>query len=443
MLLLGAFEQRKMVLPLAIIGMIASLALAIGDLDNTKSYFNNMLHINNISSILTITISVVMILILAISTRYYHNNVQHLSDIYALLIFSSIGAILMNTYNNLSMLFIALEVLSIPLYVLAGSNREDLRGNESALKYFILGAFASAIMLFGITLMFGATASFDLTEIATWASSNNSPMFQLGILLVVFGFLFKIAAAPFHFWTPDVYQGAPSIITLYMSTVVKIAAVGGFWRFLASNNTAAILDNVPMLPYLLGAVIVITLIVINFAALQQSSFKRLLAYSSISNAGLLLLPFITMLNPSAWVVYLVGYAVANCLLFTIYIAAKHNTKSGETAALAGLMKSQPILGVSLFIAMFSLAGIPPLAGFFGKFLLIATVANAQWWGLAVVAIIASLMALVYYIRVALIALQPSEQHFTCPAIYKYILMIGCAMLITLGLGSDIITCWLV
>jgi NADH-quinone oxidoreductase subunit N len=150
-----------------------------------------------------------------------------------------------------------------------------------------------------------------------------------------------------------------------------------------------------------------------------------------------------MLNPSAWVVYLVGYAVANCLLFTIYIAAKHNTKSGETAALAGLMKSQPILGVSLFIAMFSLAGIPPLAGFFGKFLLIATVANAQWWGLAVVAIIASLMALVYYIRVALIALQPSEQHFTCPAIYKYILMIGCAMLITLGLGSDIITCWLV
>ncbi len=438
MLMLSAFNQRKLVLPLAALGMIATIALSIGDIDNGDAYFNNMLFIDNLSAILSICIGLVMIGVFAVATKYYHDNVPHLSDLFALLVFSTIGGLLLMNYSNLTMLFVALEILSIPLYVLAGSHRDDLRGNESALKYFIMGAFASAIMLFGIALVYGATASFDLISIHSWLVTDNSTMFQLGAVLIVFGFLFKIAVAPFHFWAPDVYQGAPSIITMYMSTVVKIAAVAGLWRFMSLAGYGDINSNVPLLPYLICTVIVLTLVFATISALKQTNFKRLMAYSSISNGGLLLLPFLVLNNPAALCIYLLAYAIANVLLFTIYIAIKQATNDAEIEAFKGMMKCQPVLGMGLFIGMLSLSGVPPLAGFFGKLYLLLGVANAAWWGMAIVAIVASLIGLYYYVRVALAALQPATTQLHCPAVYKWVVVVCSFLLIVLGFFSGLI-----
>lgn len=431
-LLLGVTESRKGALALVLIGVLAALGMTLAQWDEPLFYFNNMVSDTNFSALLSGIILLSAGLIFIMSARYYRGDIAHKADIYALMIFSTIGALLMVMYENLTMLFLGIEILSIPLYVLAASHKTDMKSKEAGLKYFILGAFTSSFLLLGIALIFGQTNSFDLKTIQEFVIQNGNaePLMILGIFMLLIGLFFKIALAPFHFWTPDVYEGAPSLITVFMSTIVKIAAVAALYKFMMTIQAPQNWSNI------LSAILVLTLFLANFIALKQSSFKRLFAYSSISNAGLLMIPMLSLTPASSQsiIFYLWVYAIGNIAAFAVYLAAKENTQSDKISDLAGLMKSDRIAGITLFAAMLSLAGIPPLAGFLGKFLIIQNAVNTSHILVAICAVVASLIGVYYYLRVAIIAVFDKATHtFYIHKNYKIVMLICLALLILLGL----------
>jgi NADH-quinone oxidoreductase subunit N len=227
-----------------------------------------------------------------IASYQFRNEGSHIADIYALMIFVLVGALVMTSYSSLVMLFIGIEILSIALYILVGSRRMNLSSNEASLKYFLMGAFASGFLLFGITLLYGVTGSFDLAAISDYANgTENLPIiFNTGLILVLIGFAFKIGAVPFHFWTPDVYQGAPTLITAFMATVVKTAGIAAFYRLFDTcfSGIDGVWYNV------LWVISIATILLGNISAIMQNEAKRMLAWSSVAHAGYLLLPVLAL-----------------------------------------------------------------------------------------------------------------------------------------------------
>lgn len=342
-------------------------------------------------------------LIVSLSGWGFRNLSATLGDNYGLILFSLCGALCMFSFTNLVMLFLGIEILSIPLYVLAGSNRSDLRSNEAALKYFLMGSFATGILLFGIALVYGATASFDLEVInrALTAGVSSPMMLKVGILLIVMGLSFKVSAAPFHFWAPDVYTGSPNLITAFMATVVKTAGFAAFFRLFAMAFMPAI--STWSLP--IGVIAGLTMTLANTTALFQADFKRMMAYSSIAHAGYLLLAILAIGEPGAdraLLFYLLTYAIATICAFGVYIVVAEQKNDGSFAAFNGLGKTNPFLAVILTISMLSLAGMPPLAGFFGKYFLF-TAAFAKYPWLVVLAVINSAISIYYYFKVIIAA----------------------------------------
>lgn len=321
-------------------------------------------------------------------------------EYYSLLLLAASGMMLMGSATDLIVLFIALEIFSLALYILSGFQRENPRSTEAAMKYFLLGAFASSFFVYGAALLYGAGGSTNFAVIgaALSSGSGNAALALPGIALLVVGFGFKVSLVPFHMWTPDVYQGAPTPITAFMSVGTKTAAFAGFIRVLL----VALPSLQPQWGMALAVLAVITMTVGNLTALRQTSVKRMLAYSSVAHAGYLLVGIVpgTGSGSSAALFYLFAYAFMNIGAFAVAIAME---KAGEgdleQSRLAGAANRYPALALAMAIFMLSLAGIPPLAGFFGKFFLFKAAVDGGWAWLVAVGVLNSAISAYYYLRV--------------------------------------------
>lgn len=401
LLYLGLYKANKALLPVALIGLCVAIGFELSLWDsNADPLYHGMIVFDKFSIAFSILCIGVTGLILLLSKEYFKSISNNLAEYYCLILFSLTGALLVNSYHNFAMLFIGIEVMSVALYILVGIRKNDFNSNEAALKYFLMGAFSTGFLLFGITLIYGATGTFDITGVKNYLVENPqnvSSLFHVGILFLLVGLCFKIGAAPFHFWTPDVYDGAPILITSYMSTVVKIASFSAFLRLF--GYVFAPLHEF-WTPVLL-TVIVITLFVGNITALMQSSFKRMLAYSSISHAGYMLFAIVSLgaTSSSSVLTYAIAYSLSSVVAFGGLIVLKRKAGSDQFVSFNGLGKKQPLLAFMITIAMLSLAGIPLTAGFIGKFMMFNGVMKDYHIVLLLLAVINAAIGVYYYLRV--------------------------------------------
>ncbi len=363
---------------------------------------------------------------------------------YSLHLLAVIGMMLMGTATNLIVLFIALEIFSLALYILSGFYRENPRSIEAAMKYFLLGAFASTFFVYGSALLYGAGGSAHYARIhETLTTGGGNPSLVLpGIALLLVGFGFKVSLVPFHMWTPDVYQGAPTPVTAFMSVGTKAAAFAGFFRLMMT----ALPSYHDQWAMPLAILAVLTMTVGNLTALRQSSLKRMLAYSGIAHAGNILIALVagTAAASSAAAFYLFAYAFMNFGAFTVIIALDKqygNENDMEQSRLAGVAERFPILAAAMAIFMLSLSGIPPLAGFFGKFLVFKAAVEADWAWLAVVGVLNSAISAYYYLRivVAMYFQRPEEvrderEPFFVPASRSSIFVVVVSVLAVVVIG---------
>ncbi len=368
---------------------------------------------------------------------------EHVSEYFALLFFILCGIAIISTFNSLLMLFIGIEIVSIPLYILTGSDKRNLKSNEAALKYFLMGAFSTGIMLLGIALLYGgsATGSFFIENII----SGNAPMPPLiatGLVLLLVSMSFKVSAVPFHFWTPDVYDGAPTVFTSFMATIVKAAAFYAFVR-LFENAFGTMHEQWQTLIVILTAA---TLLVGNLTAVFQQSVKRMLAYSSIAQAGFMLFALFALSNlaKEGLVLYAAAYSLASIGLFAILIRIRDYTIDGFN----GLAKQQPVMAITATVFLLSLTGIPLTAGFQSKFyMLMAAVQNGHHTWLVIFAVLCAAISAYYYFRViqAMFFKESSGDAVLADDItpgFKILLVLTAAAIIILGLFPYFLTDWL-
>ncbi|HEX5696864.1 MAG TPA: NADH-quinone oxidoreductase subunit N [Acidimicrobiia bacterium] len=372
-----------------------------------RSMFDGSYVVDEFALVLKGLFIVAAYLVLLMSHDYIESERYYQGEYYFLLLASVLGSLVMASARDLIILFIGLELTTGPLYLLAGWRKGDVKSNEASMKYFILGVLSTAILLYGMSLLYGLTGEITFAGLAeTTAGRGDEPAIVVAILFMIVGFGFKISAVPFHFWAPDTYEGAPTPITAYLSVNSKAA---GFVAMLMVLYQAlpGVSDIWAPALWLLAA---LSMTVGNLGALRQSNIVRLLAYSSIAQAGFMLVPFAAAAVAgadleeafSATVIYLVIYAVMNLGAFAVVIAGARKTRSGEIVAWSGLAQIDARLGVLVTVFFFSLAGIPPLAGWFAKFAMFRSVIIAGGVSTVVLAVIAavnSVIALYYYARV--------------------------------------------
>lgn len=408
--LFAAFSKKPaLVLTISLLGLALSLGLFACELSIGHSFIHfgyDGLQFDAFSLRFSIVLTVLTFLIISLGYTRFKENTEHTGEYIGLLMFSLVGGVIMTAFTDMFMFFLGLEILSIPIYVMAGSNKTDVRSNEASLKYFLTGAFATGLLLFGVAWVYGATGSFQLEGIALAVQQSNMDfsLLFIGILLILSSFLFKVGAAPFHFWSPDVYDGAPAVVTGYMAAVVKMAAFAAFIKLFSVAFGAPVLQQ--FWAPAISVLIVITLIVGNFSALQQDKAKRLLAYSSITHVGytlLVLLASSQATNATLWETlsaknlwyYMTSYGFA-VIAFIVVIQAVRDDED-RIDALKGLFKRNPFLAFTFIISIISFAGIPPTAGFFGKYMVFSAVWNNYWW-LIVTALMSSAISIYYYLR---------------------------------------------
>jgi NADH-quinone oxidoreductase subunit N len=344
---------------------------------------------------------VITIIIFLFGVDYYKMMELHVAEQYSLMIFALVGSFLMTSFSNLIMLFLGIEILSIPLYVLAGGKKFSYKSNEASFKYFMLGSFATAFFLFGIALVYGASATFYLPEIKIYIAQfhgNLPPMLLIGLLFIIIGVAFKVAVAPFHFWSPDVYEGSPTLVTAFMATVVKTAGFAAFFRLLGIG----LLPLPVPLEKALWVMTGLTLLIGNLVALKQSNFKRLLAYSSIAHSGFIMLAMLSQHSSSASVIlyYTFVYSVATVPLFIIFILVKRASNGHDhIAAFQGLYKKKPWIAVFMTILLMSMAGIPPTAGFLAKYQVFVLSISQGYLAISIFAILMAIVGIYYYFNV--------------------------------------------
>jgi NADH-quinone oxidoreductase subunit N len=386
---------------IGLLGLVITAVTAIA-LWNTKlSTFSDAIIVDRYGLFFTLLFTVASGLTLLMSMSYLELTEIRTGDYYALILFATVGMVLMATATDLIVIFLGLEVMSLAAYVLAGIWRGQRRSNEAALKYFLLGAFATGFLLFGIALLYGATGSTTLGSIAhgiVKADSGQRSLLIAGMGLLIVGFGFKVAAVPFHVWVPDVYEGAPTAVTALMAVGVKAAAFAAFARVFMHTLTALSADWRGVL----WVLAVLTMTVGNVTALLQRNIKRMLAYSSVAHAGYLLVGMVAggELGGTAVLFYLIAYALMTLGAFAVVIAIGRRGEPNENLDdYAGVGFRQPFLGVAMLIFMLSLAGIPPLAGFVGKFYIFSAAVKSGYVGLAVIGVLNSVVSVYYYVGV--------------------------------------------
>lgn len=383
---------------------IASAAVVIyALLDASGTTFGGMFLADGYSMFFKVIFLLSLILSILISVRYIAVEKVNFGEYYSLMLFATLGMMIMASAGDLIVLYLGLELMALSTYVLAGFLRHAVRSNEAAIKYFLLGAFASALLLYGIALLYGLTGTTEIRGVASYISENGlagNAALTLSLLLFVAAFGFKIAAAPFHMWAPDVYEGAPTSITAFMSVGPKAAGFAALGRVFLIAFAALKVQWVAVLVPLA----VLTMAVGNVIALSQTNIKRMLAYSSIAHAGYALLGVIAggPEGVAGMMSYLLIYAFMNIGAFAVVIMLRTEGFSGENISdYEGLSKRHPLASALMLVFMFSLTGIPPTAGFVGKFYVFMAAVNAGYTWLVVVAVIFSVISAFFYLRIVM------------------------------------------
>jgi NADH-quinone oxidoreductase subunit N len=393
---------------LAALGLLVTLILLVVPVRKAYSAFNGMVMVDGFSTFLSVLFLLSGLVGIALSYDYLKRMGIDRSEYYILMLFSISGMMLMAMAADLIVVFLALELLSIPLYVLAGIARSWLGSEEAALKYFLLGSFAGGFVVYGVALVFGASGTTSLTRViaAVNAGTANLELLSVGGALILIGLGFKVAAVPFHMWTPDVYQGAPSPVTAFMAVGAKAGGFAALLRVFAGAFPSLVTDLTPVL----WALAALTMTLGNVVAIAQSNIKRLLAYSSIAHAGYILMAIVPFGNQEVWpdavasaLFYLLAYAVTSFGAWAVVIALERAEAKGLALDdYAGLGRKYPALAAAMAIFMLSFTGVPPTLGFIGKFYLFRTVLEGGFVGLAVIGVLTSLISAYYYLRVIVI-----------------------------------------
>jgi len=382
-------------------GLVATAITAMTLWNTHVSTLSDTLAVDRYGLFFTLLFCVVSALTLLMSMSYLETTEIQTGDYYSLVLFSTLGMVLMATATDLIVIFLGLEVMSIAAYALAGIARSELRSNEAALKYFLLGAFASGFLLFGIALLYGATGHTALPQIAqrlTMVAGEQRLLVTAGMALLIVGFGFKVAAVPFHVWAPDVYEGSPTSVTALMAVGIKAAAFAAFARVFMHTLVIFSGDWTGVL----WVLAVLTMTVGNVTALVQRNLKRMLAYSSIAHAGYLLVGMVAggEAGGSAVLFYLIGYAFMTLGAFAVVIALGRRGQPNENLDdYNGVGFRSPFLGAAMAIFMLSLSGIPPLAGFVGKFYIFSAAVKSGYVGLAIIGVLNSVVSVYYYVGV--------------------------------------------
>ncbi|MBF6608359.1 MAG: NADH-quinone oxidoreductase subunit N [Flavobacterium sp.] len=438
-LLLEIFNVRKAIVPVTIVGLFGVLGLTISEFDAPASYYNNMVVVNNYSVTFSSLFIVLTIFLVAMSRNFYHTQQSKISDFIAIKIFLLAGAVAMVSFGNLAMFFLGLEILSIALYILASSNRLEIKSNEAGMKYFLMGAFASGILLFGICLIYGAMGTFDIAEISELTLSAELPdrWFFIGLILMVIGMLFKIAAVPFHMWAPDVYEGSPALTTATMSTLAKVTAMAALYKLLMDMHV----------PYsdvfgtLIAVVSILSMTVGNIMALRQTNVKRMLAFSGISHAGFMLMTLLGN-NDMAGILlyYTAAYALAGIAAFSVLLFVCQNKDNEDINNFNGLGKTNPLLAAMLTSALLSMAGIPIFAGFFAKFSLFTETIESGFLVVVIAAVINSIISIGYYFKLIL-AMYTKEKTIDRPQssrLFATVAVIAITLNLILGFAPSLL-----
>jgi NADH-quinone oxidoreductase subunit N len=396
---------------LALVGLTVAALQTIGLWGKSGTDFSGMVYLDNFACFFYMILILGAALTVLISRQYLEDYGKNLGEYYALILFASLGMMIMAAGAHLIMIFLGLEVMSIAVYVLAGLFREDVRSNEASLKYLILGSFSSAFLLFGMAMLYGAAGgTLFLSELPARLAmdSASQPLILLSIGLLLVGFGFKVAAAPFHMWTPDVYEGAPTSVTAFMAVAVKAAAFAAFARVFLLAFPAMKVDWT----MLLWVLAVATMTIGNIAAIAQTNIKRMLAYSSIAHAGYLLVALVAanQLGAVSLLYYLLAYTLMNLGAFGVVILIGRKKDSYlNIYDYSGLGAQHPVLAASMALFMFALAGIPPTAGFVGKFYIFSAAIQAGYIWLAIIGVMNSLVSVYYYLRITvLMYMKPAE-----------------------------------
>ena len=422
---------------ISLTGLLLTAVSSFAKTDWPVRSFGGSYVVDHLSVFFTMVFCISSALAILISIEYNRREKIRVGEYYSLILFCTVGMIILASSTDLIMIFLGIEIVSLCLYVLAGIRRGDVRSSEAALKYFLLGAFATGFLLYGMALLYGTTGTTKLAGIAEAIGSgqmSSQPLVLMGMVLLVLGFGFKVAAVPFHMWTPDVYQGAPTPVTAFMAVGPKAAAFAAFFRVF----TEAMPELASSWDMILSIIAVITMFVGNLGAIVQTNIKRLLAYSSISHAGYLLIAIIARnsLGGSALVFYMLVYAFMIFGAFGIVILIGREGKENlELEDYSGLGFQSPLLALSMSIFLLSLGGLPPLAGFIAKFYIFQAALNEGYVILVVLAVLNSAISFYYYLRIIVYMYMKEPQgEFQITLTPITLLVVVISVLVTVELG---------
>jgi len=394
-------KDKSILVFMSLIGLLMAAISSLAKFNLPVHSFNGAYVVDHLSVFFTFIFCISSAMAILLSVDFNKREEIKVGEYYSLILFCTVGMIVLASSTDMIMIFLGIEIISISLYILAGVRRKDIKSNEAALKYFLLGAFATGFLLYGMALIYGATGSTKLAMISKVVSEGriiSEPLMLMGVVLLIIGFSFKVAAVPFHMWAPDVYQGAPTPVTAFMAVGPKAASLAAFYRVMT--------EAMPELSYsweiLLCIVSVLSMFIGNLGAIMQTNIKRLIAFSSVSHVGYLLIAIIakSSLSSSSLIFYMLTYAFMIFGVFGIVILlGKKGEENLEIENYSGLAYKHPIIALAMTIFLLSLGGLPPLAGFVAKFYIFSAALKEGYLILVIIAVLNSAISFYYYLKV--------------------------------------------
>ena len=431
-------RNKTLLVFISLVGLLMTAISAFAKNPIPAYSFNDSYIVDHLSLFFICIFTISSALAILLSVEYNEREGIRAGEYYALILFCTVGMILLASSTDMIMIFLGIEIVSICLYVLAGIRRDNLRSNEAALKYFLLGAFATGFLLYGMTMVYGSTGHtnlFKIAEVVQNPSAQSNPLLLMGLVLLIIGFGFKVASVPFHMWAPDVYQGAPTPITAFMAVGPKAAAFAAFFRVFAETFP----EMAPSWEILLSTIAVLSMFFGNLGAIMQTNIKRMLAFSSISHAGYILMAVIAKnsLGASSLLFYMLAYAFTTFGIFGIIILlGRKGEENLEIENYSGLAYRHPILALSMTVFLLSLGGLPPFAGFIAKFYIFSAVIQEGLVTLVIIAVLNSAISFYYYLKVVVFMyMKEPEAEFkiSLTPLTLFVVFIGVTVTISLGI----------
>lgn len=431
-------RNKTLLVFISLVGLLMTAISAFAKNPIPAYSFNDSYIVDHLSLFFICIFTISSALAILLSVEYNEREGIRAGEYYALILFCTVGMILLASSTDMIMIFLGIEIVSICLYVLAGIRRNNLRSNEAALKYFLLGAFATGFLLYGMTMVYGSTGHtnlFKIAEVVQNPSAQSNPLLLMGLVLLIIGFGFKVASVPFHMWAPDVYQGAPTPITAFMAVGPKAAAFAAFFRVFAETFP----EMAPSWEIILSTIAVLSMFFGNLGAIMQTNIKRMLAFSSISHAGYILMAVIAKnsLGASSLLFYMLAYAFTTFGIFGIIILlGRKGEENLEIENYSGLAYRHPILALSMTVFLLSLGGLPPFAGFIAKFYIFSAAIQEGLVTLVIIAVLNSAISFYYYLKVVVFMyMKEPEAEFkiSLTPLTLFVVFIGVTVTISLGI----------